>query len=266
MYTHSAAGCWQGPTSSSSIPKPTGHSPPSPVSRVPGRKLSPQPVPAAPGGPACAVCVQQGWAGDGSVLPGRDFLLLLPGSPFICPELMAELLPSPLLPVPCPVCAAIPISPSQWDQPPTLYLHLQALCGGSGMSQSPAKGLTHSSTGQAMRRYWWPEDRRTWDALQLGLAPICGQSGSSPGHQGAARTLKHGFPSHWLLHSIQPPPVLEGAGHRSYQSQGLTPTSLLRSPQSSGAGAERSNRPSSAAGLTPGGEQEIVPGRCSARG
>lgn len=170
------------------------------------------------------------------------------------------------LPVPCPVCAAVPTSPSQWDQPPTLYLHLQALCGGSGMSQSPAKRLTHSGTGQGMRRYWWPEDRRTWDALQLGLAPICGQSGSSPGHQGAARTLKHGFPSHWLLHSIQPPPVLEGAGHCSYQSQGLTPTSLLRSPQSSGAGAERSNRPSSAAGLTPGGEQEIVPGRCSARG
>lgn len=101
MYTHSAAGCWQGPTSSSSIPKPTGHSPPSPVSRVPGRKLSPQPVPAAPGGPACAVRVQQGWAGDGSVLPGRDFLLLLPGSPFICPELMAELLPSPVPPSAC---------------------------------------------------------------------------------------------------------------------------------------------------------------------
>lgn len=73
--------------------------------------------------------------------------LLLPGSPFICPACMAELLPSPLLhdlsacmeiplrggaciltlSVPHPVRAAISTSPSWQDQPPTPCLHCQLL-------------------------------------------------------------------------------------------------------------------------------------------
>lgn len=237
MYTRSAAGHWQGPTRLWQPLSPWGtHHRPFWVECQAGaqaRSWSRQLLAGHRLDCACAAGTSRRgglgrWLSPACFLrqPSLEetscLLLLLSGSPSVCPACMAELLPSPLphnlsahmeiplrahpriptLPAPCPVCAAIPTTPSWRDQPPIPCFHLQPLRAGSGMLGSPAEGLAHScahsGAGQGIWEYWWPEDRCT-------QVPTSTRSHSAPSMAGAGApldtrplrgTLKHGLPSY----------------------------------------------------------------------